>query len=79
MRVMTDADRDGLALLCDALAEYVAVRDAGTSWNNTADAWRRVNLMLQQFGMTPSSRAKVSTVGDAKDADPLDTFLGKSG
>ncbi|HLI51909.1 MAG TPA: phage terminase small subunit P27 family [Thermomicrobiaceae bacterium] len=25
-----------------------------------ADAWRRVNQMMQQFGLTPSSRAKVS-------------------
>jgi P27 family predicted phage terminase small subunit len=35
-----------------------------------ADAWRRVNLMLQQFGMTASSRAKVKTEKPAE-VDPF--------
>jgi P27 family predicted phage terminase small subunit len=41
-----------------------------------SDCWRRVNLMLQQFGMTPSSKAKVSGA-PAEDVDPLDELLGK--
>lgn len=39
-----------------------------------ADAWRRVSLMMQQFGMTPSSRAKVQ--GQSKESvDPFEEFL----
>lgn len=39
-----------------------------------ADAWKRVKAMMEQFGMSPSSRSKVSIV--AKDEfDPLEEFL----
>lgn len=39
-----------------------------------ADAWKRVKAMLAEFGMTPSSRAKVSVI--SKDEfDPLEAFL----
>lgn len=38
-----------------------------------ADAWRRVNLMMQQFGLTPASRAKVNAEEPAGD-DPLEKF-----
>lgn len=34
------------------------------------DAWRRASAMLQQFGLTPSSRSKVS----AKQAETVDPF-----
>lgn len=39
-----------------------------------SDAWRRVSLMLQQFGMTPSSRSKVQATAPAE-RDPLGEFL----
>jgi P27 family predicted phage terminase small subunit len=40
------------------------------------DAWRRANLMLQQFGLSPASRAKVGG-GKPADEDPFEAFLGK--
>jgi len=42
-----------------------------------ADAWKRVRSMMSEFGLTPSSRSKVSAVG-AKEEDPLASFLGKA-
>lgn len=39
-----------------------------------SDAWRRVHRMLVEFGLTPSSRSKVSA-GGAEDADPFEEFL----
>lgn len=96
MRVSTDADPVALALLCDALAQYVQASDVlRTKGNNVelfdedgrcieyrprtevrivADAWRRVNLMLQQFGLTPASRAKVQAA-EAQEIDPVEAFL----
>ena len=38
------------------------------------DAWRRIEKMLSHFGLSPSSRAKVSIVGELKEADPFDQF-----
>lgn len=39
-----------------------------------SDAWRRATLMLGQFGMTPSSRAKVQTQ-PGEDVDPFEDFI----
>lgn len=39
-----------------------------------ADAWRRAHRMLVEFGMTPSSRAKVS-VNPAEEWDPFEEYL----
>lgn len=38
-----------------------------------ADAWRRAKLMLTEFGLTPASRAKVSTAVPGP-ADPLEEW-----
>lgn len=43
-----------------------------------ADAWRRCRAMLAEFGLTPSSRSKVSRIGDPASADPFETFLGQA-
>lgn len=43
-----------------------------------ADAWRRVQGALIQFGLTPSSRSKVTVAGDGHEKDPLDEFFGDS-
>lgn len=85
MGILTVADQTAVALLCNALAEYVEaaaeVEENGLTFHDArydkagelisetrkanpavairADAWRRVNLMLQQFGLTASSRAKI--------------------
>lgn len=40
-----------------------------------ADAWRRINSMLGQFGMTPSARVKLAgAVADVED-DPMEELL----
>ncbi|HCR1107425.1 TPA: phage terminase small subunit P27 family [Klebsiella aerogenes] len=39
-----------------------------------SDAWKRVRAMLGEFGMTPASRAKVSTKHGGEE-DPLQAFL----
>jgi P27 family predicted phage terminase small subunit len=39
------------------------------------NAWRRVATMIAEFGMTPSSRTKVSVAGGADGEDPFDAFL----
>lgn len=40
-----------------------------------ADAWRRANTMLQQFGLTPSSRAKVQAAPE-EETDPFEELFG---
>lgn len=40
-----------------------------------ADAWKRISVMLQQFGLTPSSRSKVNATDKAPESDPLQDFL----
>lgn len=39
-----------------------------------SDAWKRVRAMLCEFGMTPASRARVSTKHGGEE-DPLQAFL----
>src|SRR4029077_367520 len=75
MKVLTTADPAALALLCDALSEYLVARAVIRRLGQTyeakdriyarpevviaSDAWRRAKLMLTEFGLTPASRAKV--------------------
>ena len=40
-----------------------------------ADAWRRTAAMLQQFGLTPSARAKVSAAPEGVPDDPLEAMF----
>lgn len=40
-----------------------------------ADCWRRLNVMLQQFGMTPSSRGRVQLPQKARVEDPSEEFF----
>ena len=100
MDVLSVVDGTAVALLCTALAEYVAsnteVEANGLTWLETrldkdanvvstalkanpavamrADSWRRVNLMLQQFGMTASSRAKIH-VQPSEETDEFDKLM----
>lgn len=39
-----------------------------------ADAWRRVSAMMQQFGLTPASRSRVSSQ-QAETVDPVQEWL----
>ena len=47
---------------------------ANPALQTRADSWRRVNLMLQQFGMTPSSRAKLK-VEKAEEEDEFEKLM----
>jgi P27 family predicted phage terminase small subunit len=100
MKVLTSADPDALALLCDAYAEYLGARDVvrgeGATYEsrqfqmdeagNTVekvmirprpevamaqDAWKRVRQMMQEFGLTPSSRSRIEVPGATEEADPF--------
>jgi len=39
-----------------------------------SDAWRRIEKMLSHFGLSPSSRSRVSVIGKLKNRDPFDQF-----
>jgi len=39
-----------------------------------ADAWRRVKIMLTEFGLTPASRSKVDVEVAGEDNDPLKKY-----
>ena len=41
-----------------------------------SDAMKRALRMLTEFGLTPSSRSKVSALGGDKDTDPLSDIIG---
>jgi P27 family predicted phage terminase small subunit len=43
-----------------------------------SDAWRRMNTMMQQFGLTPSSRAKLK-VEKAEEVDELEELMRRKG
>lgn len=62
-------------------ATYEAVTEAGATMVRqrpevaiAADAWRRVRAMLTEFGLTPSSRSKVSALGVIP-SDPFEEYL----
>jgi P27 family predicted phage terminase small subunit len=40
-----------------------------------ADAWRRAQRMLVEFGLTPASRGKVSALGAPDEKDPLAALI----
>ncbi len=95
MRVLTAADEQALALLCDVFAEYLEAREIlrqrGLTYETTtpqgdrmvrprpevaiaADAWRRVQRMLTEFGLTPSARSRVQAL-PAPECDPFEELL----
>ena len=95
LKVLTEADRMALGMLCDVYGEYLDARDVvrhkGMTYETrttmgglkiqtrpevfiAADAWRRTAAMMQQFGLTPASRSKVSATDEA-DEDPIEAFL----
>ena len=67
----------------DLGATYTTIAQTGTELirqrpevNIAAEAWRRASLMLQQFGLTPSSRAKIEAAEDGGGED-LEGFLNR--
>lgn len=39
-----------------------------------SDAWRRLEKMISHFGISPSSRTRVSVIKQLKEKDPFDQF-----
>jgi P27 family predicted phage terminase small subunit len=72
MSVLTEADELSLTLLCDAYGDYKQAKDVinrlgpvqeVTSREAIANqAFTRVFQLLKEFGLTPSSRAKVNAI-----------------
>ena len=70
--LLTVLDKASLVLLVDALAEYIRCRDdESTPYAAMYSSWRRLHVMLGDFGASPASRAKVTAIlgeGDEVDA-----------
>jgi phage terminase small subunit len=66
-RVLSIADRAGLAVLCD---DYRRLRSDPDDWK-ARDRYRR---MLIEFGLTPSSRSRLKVPAEGP-ADELEEFL----
>jgi len=91
MRVAKESDKPALALLCDALADvkaahakialsgYTVATAEGVKtnphYNVKASAAKIAIRLMAEFGMTPSSRARVLGMAAPAAADPLDEFL----
>jgi phage terminase small subunit len=71
--VATDMDAVAMELLCDTYGEWRMAKERG-DWCAAVSAWKRLKAILIEFGLTPSSRTKVSKVaGDEK--DPFEEHL----
>ena len=94
--IAADSDRLALALLCEALAEWIGAGETiaqhGATYECTteagavmhrahpavaqrADAARRVQSLLSEFGMTPAARSKVSGLPDLPGDDPAKAYF----
>jgi phage terminase small subunit len=67
MGVLTEADADSLAELCEAKAILKA------SWST--ELWRAIQAASARFGLSPSDRARLS-VNPQKPKNKLERFLG---
>ena len=92
--VLTEADAEALAVLCDSWAEWLAaravVREQGATYFSQrgeaprpevriADAAaKRFVTLLGRFGLTPADRAKVTAVA-LEEVDPMDELLAERG
>lgn len=68
-RVLTVADRHALAQLCNLESASQSVWRSGETPNNAM--LNQIRMFLQEFGLTPASRAKVSSAGVAKENNPF--------
>lgn len=59
LRVLTEADVDALAQLCEAQAELKAGIAEGRF---RSELWRCIMAMQARFGLTPADRARIKTV-----------------
>jgi P27 family predicted phage terminase small subunit len=96
MGIMGDSDRLALALLTEALVEWIeagqTIAEHGATYEATteagavmhrahpavaqrADAARRVQSLLGEFGLTPSARAKVQGLRDLPGDDPAARYF----
>jgi phage terminase small subunit len=66
MGVLTRADALSLGVLCQVYSDWLTYRTAALA--------ARVQSLLSEFGLTPSSRSRLK-VDPAKPADPLARFI----
>ena len=72
-RVLTVADELALALLCQAVADYVEIRRDPSGRRRSA-ALRSVITLLGEFGLSPASRSRIVTTPDPE-YSPMEEFL----
>jgi P27 family predicted phage terminase small subunit len=77
-----DEYRDARELIADAAedrkfapGQLAEAKDGLIYKTFTQNGFRRTVAMLGEFGLTPASRAKVSSIGDDNAEDPLEAFL----
>jgi len=98
-RVLTEADRPALELLCATWAQWKCAAQVLAEHGDSvqiegkhgprlvgrpevqiaAAAGQRLRLLMGEFGLTPSSRARVSTAGEEQEIDPMDELLSRRG
>jgi len=72
MSVLTKADEAALALLCEAMADYLAARDSGVN-SKINDAFSRALRLMDRFGLNPAYRSKLKADPKAPN-NPLEKF-----
>lgn len=72
-RVLTVRDLTELELICDLYGLIAQKRSVGDDPPVTVIT--RLQGLLSDFGLNPSARHKVSTVGESEEADPWDELM----
>ncbi|MBI5428245.1 MAG: phage terminase small subunit P27 family [Nitrospinae bacterium] len=88
--MLTGADVTALGLLCDSWAAYEACRAIVQREGRVievdgipkrhpvdrimAETWERTVSMMREFGLTPSSRSRVSALKSDEPENPFDQF-----
>jgi P27 family predicted phage terminase small subunit len=83
MGVLTQADQIGLALLADAVADYVELREKdkrrkGSNGTAVRQARADVLKLCREFGLTPSSRTSLQVAPQDSGDDWLNGLLGNA-
>ncbi len=87
-KIITNLDRDSLAMLCESYALWRIAKDEVSKHGSVMGAWldhpylmvmqisfQQLKTMLAEFGMTPSSRTKIAIVGsESPELDGWDSF-----
>ena len=75
MRTCLEGDLPAFLELCEAWVHVRrTLRDPEAKASDKTGAHKNLLLWLTQFGLTPSARARVSSMGKSQRADPLAKF-----